>query len=181
MPNITGKLAGLLVLAWTGVGLAACSTDSKPQSCPSAAILAPAATLTAFRPDKPNDPLGELYTAGLTNVRTSCVLDVDNGTTDSSLSLTFRAKRAAGGDALSYRIPYFVAVSLDGKVLTKRTFWINFAFDKDSKQTEFTDTVASTVVNLENGKKPYEYELVVGLQLTHDQLEYNKRMSRYTL
>lgn len=176
-----GQFKRSAVVAALGFALAACSSDTKPQSCPSAAILAPAATLTAFRPDKPNDPSGELYSVGLTNVRTSCVLDADNGTTDSSLELTFRSKRAASPDAAGYRIPYFVAVSLDGKILAKRNFWIGFNFASGEAETQFTDSVASTVVNLENGKKPYEYELVVGLQLTHDQLEYNKRMSRYAL
>jgi hypothetical protein len=160
--------------------VAGCGSDTpKVPTCPSAAVIAPAASLTTFKPGMQDNPAGELYTVGVANVKTDCTLDVDNGTTDSTLALRFRAKRAPSSEAASYRVPYFVAVALDGKVLAKRDIWVHFGFAPGASTTEFDDDVASTVINLENGRKPYEYELVVGLQLTHDQLEYNKKMSRF--
>jgi hypothetical protein len=159
--------------------LAGCSSSPKPQMCPSAGIIAPAASLTTFKQGMHDDPTGELYTVGITNVKTDCTLDADNGTTDSTLALRFKAKRAPSPGAADYRVPYFVAVVLDGKVLAKRDIWANFGFAAGNATTVFDDEVASTVINLENGKKPYEYEIVVGFQLTHDQLEYNKKMSRF--
>jgi hypothetical protein len=160
--------------------LAGCSSDSSSApTCPSAGVIAPASSLTTFKQGMHDDPSGELYTVGITNVKTACTLDADNGTTDSTLALRFKAKRAASPRAADYRVPYFVAVVLDGKVLAKRDIWAHFGFAPGAASTVFDDEVASTVINLENGKKPYEYELVVGLQLTHDQLEYNKKMSRF--
>ena len=168
-------------VALVALALAGCSSDTpKAPTCPSAAVLVPTSTLTTFKPDMHDDPTGELYTVGITNVKTDCVLDADNGTTDSTLALSFKAKRVAAPNAASYRVPYFVAVVLDGKVLAKRDIWAKFGFPSGDATTVFDDQVASTVINLENGRKPYEYEIVVGLQLTHDQLEYNKKMSRFT-
>ena len=165
----------LVVLSLTG-----CSSDTpKVPTCPSAAVIAPASTLTTFKPGMHDDPTGELYTVGIANVKTDCTLDADNGTTDSTLALRFTAKRAPAPEAASYRVPYFVAVALEGKVLAKRDIWVNFGFAPGAATAVFGDEVASTVINLENGKKPYDYEIVVGLQLTHDQLEYNKKMSRF--
>ena len=37
----------------------------------------------------------------------------------------------------------------------------------------------STKITLDNGRKPYEYELVVGMQLTRNQLDYNNTTSHY--
>jgi len=165
--------------ALVALSVAGCSNAPKVPTCPSAAVLAPAASLTTFKAGKHDDPTGELYTVGIVNVKTNCSLDVDNGTTDSTLALRFKAKRAASPDSANYRVPYFVAVVLDGKVLAKRDIWASFGFTAGAATTTFDDEVGSTVINLENGKKPYEYELVVGLQLTHDQLEYNKKMSRF--
>jgi hypothetical protein len=166
--------------ALAALALAGCSSDKpKAPTCPYAAVIVPTSTLTTFKPGMHNDPSGELYTVGITNVRTDCTLDADNGTTDSTLALSFKAKRTASPNSASYRVPYFVAVVLDGKVLAKHDIWANFGFAPGNATTVFDDEVASTVINLENGRKPYEYEIVVGLQLTHDQLEYNKKMSRF--
>ena len=171
----------LFATAAAALLVAGCSSDApKAPTCPSAGIIAPAASLTTFKEGMKDDPKGELYTVGLTGVATDCVLDVDNGTTDSTLALRFKAKRAASSGAVNYRVPYFVAVVLDGKVLAKKDIWAKFGFGPGSTTAAFADEVGSTVINLENGKKPYDYELVVGLQLTHDQLEYNKKMSRFT-
>jgi len=178
---------GILRAAFPAVCLMAallggCSTDAdrkKALECPYAAILAPTASLTVFQPGKEGDPNAELYRVGISNIRADCVLDADNGTTDSTLELTFKATRMATGPAASHRVPYYVAVTLGEKVLAKNSFWVNFSFRDGETKTEFTDEVDSTHINLENGKKPYDYGILAGMQLTHAQLEYNKKMSRY--
>jgi hypothetical protein len=162
--------------------LGGCGSDTKIPTCPTAGILAPVSTLTTFNVGQKDDPKGELYVVGMLKVRTKCDLDVDNGTTDSTLQVQFKARRAVATNVNeNYKVPYFVAVVLDGKVLAKRNIWVNFGFAPGAKETLFTDDVSSIVVNLENGKRPYDYELVSGMQLTHDQLEYNKKISRYGL
>jgi len=172
-----------LLLSAASLLLGGCGSDTaKVPTCPTAGILAPVSTLTTFKEGQKDDPKGELYVVGMLKVRTQCDLDVDNGTTNSTLQVQFKARRAtASGAGESYKVPYFVAVVLDGNVLAKRNMWVNFAFAPGATETLFTDDVSSIVVNLENGKRPYDYELVSGMQLTHDQLEYNKKMSRYGL
>ena len=170
-------VAAILSTAW----LAGCGSDTKVVNCPSAAALAPTSTLTAFEPGAPKDPADALYTVGVVNVTTDCNFDSDAGTTESTLELTFRAKRKDAGKAATYKVPYFVAVTEGTRILSKRIFWVNFDFSSGESTTEFHDSVGSTVINLENGKKPYDYELLAGLQLTHDQLEYNKSIGRYAL
>jgi hypothetical protein len=168
-------LVGILAL-----GLGSCGSTPKGLGCPAAAVLVPTSSLTTFRQGAGlrGDPAGELYTISVTSVETSCDVDAENGTSDSSLDIDFRATRVANGEPASYKVPYFVAVTQGSRVLDKRIAWIDFAFAAGEAASQFRERVDSTVVTLENGKKPYDYELLVGLQLTHDQLEYNKKMGR---
>jgi hypothetical protein len=175
--RIIWTAAAILSAVW----LTGCESENKLANCPSAAVLAPASTLTAFPPNAAKDPAAALYTVGLVDAKTDCELDPEEGQTESSLELTFRAKRSAADQAATYKVPYFVAVVQGTRVLSKRIFWINFGFSAGEKSTSFQDSVASTVINLENGKKPYDYELISGIQLTHEQLEYNKSVGRYAL
>jgi len=179
MHTIPRTVHPALATALAAALLCACSSDMKKNNCPYAAALAPTTTLTAFRPDMKDDPAGEQYTVGLTEVNTDCSFDSDNGTTDSSLELSFKAKRPPSPDAASYKVPYFVAITQGVQVLSKHDFWVNFSFPAGATSTSFSDSVGSTKITLENGKKPYDYEIVVGLQLTHDQLDYNKKIRRY--
>jgi hypothetical protein len=174
--------SSVLAAALAVVFLASCSSsdsDNAPKNCPSSAVLAPTSTLTAFRPGMKDDPAGVLYTVGISQVGTACQFDANDGTTDSSLELTFKATRSTSADSASYRVPYYVAVAQADRVLSKATIWVNFAFAPGASTAEFNDSVESTKINLENGKKPYDYEILVGLQLTHDQLEYNEKIGRY--
>ena len=47
------------------------------------------------------------------------VAATDNGTTDSSLELSFRAKRETTNQAASYKVPYYVTVTQGTRVLQK--------------------------------------------------------------
>ncbi len=161
--------------------LSGCGTSdtSSPNNCPSAAVIVPTSSLTTFKEGMQNDPKGELYRVGISGVTTDCSLDEDNGITDSSLQIAFRATRSEAGPEVSYRVPYYVAVVQGKRILDKRNIWVGVTFPANETETAFTDEVASTKITLDNGKKPYDYQIIVGMQLTHDQLEYNQSTSRY--
>ncbi len=173
----------LLVLAGCSVthdiGLTGPSRESKPENCPGAGAIVPTSSLTTFKPGMNNDPKGEQYRISITNVTTECSLDADNGITDSSLQIAFKAVRSEAGGEATYKAPYYVAVARDAKVLDKHDAWVSFTFPAGETAIAFTETVPSTRITLDNGRKPYEYELVVGMQLTHNQLEYNNTTSHY--
>lgn len=170
-------LSGCSVTEWAG--LSGPGRESKPQNCPGAGAIVPTSSLTTFKPGMTNDPKGEVYRVGVVRVETECTLDADNGITDSELEIHFKATRPDAGDEAGYRAPYYVAVARDAQVLDKKDGWVSFAFPAGETTTEFVETVPSTKITLDNGRKPYEYELIVGMQLTHDQLEYNKTTSHY--
>ncbi len=69
-------------------------------------------------------------------------------------------------------MPYFIASMQDGAtVLNKQILAVKFSFLPGEAAVAFTETVPSTVIKLANGKKPYDYSLLVGLQLTREQAQ----------
>jgi hypothetical protein len=171
-------LIGVTVVA--GLLVSACSTDRKHGLCPNASILANTSNATVFKDKLEGDPSGELYEVTLMGVTSNCSFDQDEGTADSSLSLTFRATRTPTGEAAEYAVPYYVAVTRDSTtIVSKQLLSASFAFRPGEASTTFSADVSTVPVKLDNGKKPYDYGILAGLQLTQTQLEYNKKMGRF--
>jgi len=168
---------GLAVVV--GLLLSACSLDQKHGLCPNASILANTSNATVFKDKMEGDPSGELYEVTMTGVTSDCSFDKDEGTTDSSLTLTFRAMRTPTGEAAEYAVPYYVAVTRDSTtIVSKQILSVSLAFRPGEASTLVTADI-SVPVRLDNGKKPYDYGILAGLQLTQAQLDYNKKMGRF--
>ncbi len=162
--------------------LSGCSTKLEKAVCPNSNVLGNTSEVTVFKKGMEGDPAGELFTVDITGVKATCSVDIDAGTTDSEVEISFRATRAPSGEAGSYTVPYYVASLLDGtNVLQKQILATAFSFQPGDVTTTFTVEVPSTVIRLENGKKPYQYSLLVGLQMTREQLDYSKSRGRYAL
>ena len=141
--------------------------------------LVPTSEETVFRQPGSTDPANQIYRVEITKVDGDCDLDKKSTTADVSLEVHFRATRAPSGAAAEYKVPYFVAVT-EGtdRVLTKKQFDVMFAFAPGQTSTDFSDTIASTLVKAEAEKKTYDYQVLVGLQLTKEQLQYNQSRGR---
>jgi hypothetical protein len=168
-------LAVLSILLLTG-----CQSAKIKAMCPTANILADTSTLTEFKPGMQGDPAGEIFNIQILSVSPSCSVDTDEGTTESSVDITFRAVRAPTGGVANFTAPYYIASVLDGSnILDKKILATAFSFQPGEATITFTETVPSVLIKLENGKKPYEYSLLVGLQLTREQLDYTRKHGRY--
>ena len=172
------RCAALLGLA--GLALAGCTSDKQKGLCPSAFAITPVSNLTVFRQNAPQDPSGELYTVSIADVKTNCKFDKKEITTDSEIGVVFRAKRAAATDGGTYNVPYFLAVTRHGdKILTKKLFIAHVAFAPGQTSVSFEDKIDSTTINIARNAKVGEYAIMVGFQLTKEQLDYNTKMNRY--
>jgi hypothetical protein len=170
-----------VALFCVALALSACSTDRKHGLCPTASVLSNTANATVFRDKMSGDPSGILYEVAVTGVTTDCSFDKDEGTADSSVTVTFRATRTPTGDAAEYSVPYYLAITRDSTtIVSKQILAATLTFQPGEASTTFTANVPSTVVRLDNGKKPYDYAFLTGLQMTQAQLDYNKKMGRFT-
>jgi len=160
--------------------LSGCVSDKEKGLCPTAAVLAPLSALSVFRENAPADPSGVLYSVGLTNVKASCSFDKDDKSTDSRIRLQFTAKRAPTSEAASYRVPYFVTVIHGGdRIMTKKLYLSDVVFPAGEAAVNWEQPVDSIVIKPERGAKIGEYQILVGLQLTKAQLDFNTKNNHF--
>lgn len=131
---------------------------------------------TVFVPGSTPDPSNMLYTVEITSVKGRCDLSKKSTTADVSLDIDFRASRAPSGVAAQYSVPYFVVVT-EGtdRILARKNFTIQFSFAPGQATADFSDSVGSVEVKAKGEKKTYDYQVLAGLQLSKQQLEYNRR------
>lgn len=152
-----------------------CSSD-KTGDCPTITGITDASVATVFRPGTTPDPANVLYTVELTNVSGQCDMDKKERSADASLQIAFRATRAPSGVEAHYNIPYFVAITEGSeRILVKRNYSIPIEFAPGQTTATASDTVASTRLTPATDKHPYDYQILVGLQLSKAQLDYNRR------
>jgi hypothetical protein len=172
---LTGLMAGCSwydsVISYMG--------NTKATDCPDAVILANTASLPAFNPAAEGDPSGVIYSIAMTNVTTRCSYDKSEKTADARLRIFLHAQRPPGGGEVSYRVPYYVALTSGGEIIDKKIYWLEFAFPAHDVSIDSEVIVDSTIVKYAKDKTAYDYHLLVGFQLTKAQLDYIAKMGRY--
>jgi len=152
--------------------------DSSSQ-CPDANILVNTSVIPVFDPKEGADPSNVAYTATISGLSTRCDVAKKKSTIDASVRITFKATRPPGGEAAHYRLPYFVAVTVGGEIIDKQIHWLEFEFPRASATVTVEDLVDSIGIEIARDKRSFDYHLLVGFQLTQNQIDYNKKMGQY--
>jgi hypothetical protein len=161
--------------------LAGCQSASQKAACPVANVLANTSELFVFKKGMEGDPSSELYHVEVTGVHLSCDFDKLEGTTDSDIDVEFKATRAPTGDAADYTVPYFIVSVLNGAdVQNKKVLAMPFSFAPGEATVTFTANLSSFMTKFANGKKPYEYGILAGIQLTREELDYSNKRRGFT-
>jgi hypothetical protein len=174
-PHVTKAALAATILT---LSLAACSSD-KGGNCPTMTGVTDASVRTMFRPGAAQDPANLLYTAEITRVVGGCDIDKKTHATDAQLTVDFRATRAASAAAAQYTVPYFVAVTEGARILARRPYAVALSFAPGQTVATATETIGSTHLTPSKDKQPYDYQILVGLLLTHAELDYNRRTAHY--
>jgi len=168
----------VLILALPFLG--ACQTEKMLAKCPSTGVLAEASSMSVFTPGKPLAPANPTYRIDVRRSTTNCTVDKDEHVAQSDLELSFRAYRQRGGADAQYRVPFFVAINdSDGNLVFKKTYSTNLVFRSGQTQVDFTQPVEEIPIHMIRSKQAFDYHLIVGLQLTKQQVEYNRTHSTY--
>jgi hypothetical protein len=138
-----------------------------------------AASQTVFRPGTAPDPSNVLYSVDIVDVKGKCDIDKKKRSCDASLEIRFHASRAPNGSEAHHTVGYVVAVTEGERILTEQHYSIDFAFAPGQSTTTFSDLVNSTHIQPEKDKYPFDYQILVGLQLTKEQIEFNRMQGHY--
>jgi hypothetical protein len=161
-------------VAALGLLVASCANDKKIQYCPAWTSVLDAVVITQFKPGAAPDPANALYSAKITNVDGNCSFDKQGKTADSDIDVTFTATRPAAGGEATYTVPYFVAVTQGTRIITRSQRTVTFSFAAGDTTATAEEDVDDIALVTDGTNKPYNYQILVGFQLTKEQYEYNK-------
>ena len=95
------------------------------------------------------------------------------------MRIKYSATRPPGGEEAHYKLPYYLAVTLDGKIVDKTNKWLEFDFPKGATRYEGEELMDSMIIQVDPKKRSFEYHVLAGFQLTQAQIDYNKKTGQY--
>jgi hypothetical protein len=155
--------------------------ETIPQGdCPAVSRVAELSSLYQFtNPDRPSNS-SEVSESHITKVSSSCAKQGNN------LKLDINANfdgglgpkaRMVPGDKPTFAYPYFVAITNgQNKILSKEIFAVSFRYDATSNLQMQTETL-SQIVPL-GGDDPRTYRILIGFQLSPEELAYNRKLPK---
>jgi hypothetical protein len=149
--------------------LAGCAdTQPSPMFCPQVAVLQQAQTLTAFLPGR-SDVASQLTTARITGVAGSCDVNKKNQLLV-NFQAGFTASNGPANNGKTLTLPFFVAIANGDDIISKTDYTIALPFNGNSSMAQATSKPVK--VALANDHASKSIQILVGFELTQDQLNY---------
>ncbi|MBF0166440.1 MAG: hypothetical protein HQL45_02315 [Alphaproteobacteria bacterium] len=139
--------------------------------CPTIRILADAAHQTKFKPGPGRDITDILYTLDLVDYQGSCGWRDKDTHIETAIKVMFDIDRGPANLQGLGEILYFVAV----ENRAKQIFSTKFKFDPSMPKLRQVDEEVSIDIPIRPGDTPYNTVIWLGLQLSPDELDYNRR------
>jgi hypothetical protein len=168
-------LVGLLVLA-------ACSSSAEKARqqgfCPKGFTVGDAAGMTRFKPGPGRDPTDIQFRAEVVKVETLCEFDKNGMDLDLETRVTIGVAEGPSIQNRQASVGYFVAL-LDGnrKVVARQEFAADFKFEGNRNRLASLEELSERVPGV-TSRDAAQYQVVVGLLVTPDELNYNRQRQR---
>lgn len=165
----------ILPVALAGAALAACdSTRGVTQyACPRFGGLETAIQQVKFRPGDGKDLTDVMYMVRLDSVQRKCQYDKNGVAIE--MSVGFALELGPANPHRNAAFQYFVAIAdADSKVLAKEVFPVTLTFPANVGYVEKKD-VLDQRIPLPVNRSASAYQILVGLQLSEAELEYNRQ------
>lgn len=167
---------GAAVMTAAALLLAACAGDEdRPPSCPALVVVNDASKVTRFQGEG-RDLTDVLYETEVQNASITC--EYDGNSVEAALRVLFETTRGPADSSRAARFSYFVAVADRGQnVLAREEFELLAEFPGNRTEVQQVDEIEPTIP-LGEGKNGSDYVVYLGLILSRDEVEYNRRNAR---
>jgi len=173
-------LAPLAVAALLVAGLGACTSNAEKARqqgfCPKGFTVGDAASLTRFKPGPGRDPTDVQFRAEVVKVESACDFDKNGANVDTKVTIAVLEGPSVQNRTVS--LGYFVAVLDPNKrVVARQEFTSEFTFAGNRNRMVGLEELSEHVPGLTT-KDAANYQIVVGLLVTQDELNYNRQRQR---
>lgn len=169
---VTTGFGGML-----GLGSNTEEGGSAAYPCPNVGVLDQADRITVFN-GQGEDITDVEVRAELNKVVTQCEYNLDDSTITYDLAFDGVAELGPGATSRTQNLPVFVAVTRRfGKLVKKETMTLPVTFEAGEAKLRFTKTLEGNEIPYGKGADGRIYYILVGFQLTKDQLAYNRRVT----
>jgi hypothetical protein len=148
-------------------------------SCPEVRVVDDLSSLSEFT-DPTNPSPGTLVSeVTMTREGGACVYNSEDRTVAVQITLDFNSRLGSRakiykGDKPNFAYPYFIAVtSPNGEIVAKEVFAASVSFNSDQQNLLHNETLRQ-IIPLKNMRQGPDYTILVGFQLTDEQLSYNR-------
>ena len=145
--------------------------------CPATGVLSDAASVTKLRPGTSpamTRAADIAFQALMSQAQLDCNYDRGANTLTVTVKFAIRASRGPALTGADPQLPFFVAiVDADNNVLVKNVYNSNPQMAGRPSAT-YTETISNFPVPLAMDRRPSDYEVLTGFQLTPDELAYNR-------
>lgn len=146
-----------------------------PKPCPTVGVLDGADHVTIFN-NRGKDLTDIVLRGEIRKAALQCEYDTDNAQISVNVAFDGTVDLGPAATSRDATIPGFMAIVRNGYMVTKKELDIPVTFDGASRTVKFLKTVEDTEIPIGGEINGANYEVIVGFQLTKDQLEYNKKV-----
>lgn len=162
------------VIAAASLLVAGC-TGSAPPPCPRVSILADAAEITTFATGRGEDLTDVAFRGSIEQVGTACEYNRPQDTVTSTTGVRLVATRGPAAQSDQATLVFFVAiVDRDQTILARERFDSSLSFRANQRQAGVVEEIEQ-VIPIRPDLRGLDYEILVGFELSPEQLEYNRR------
>lgn len=172
-----GAVASFVTLA--GLALSACSMFSKTPTpgCPRVQLLADVASTTVFQSGPGRDLTDVVYEAEIVNYKGECEFTNKMRTAVVSYTISLAVTRGpAAAPGIKVDVPFFVAVvdRNDQSVLARESFVTSAELSAGRRRVVMGEEIEQRIP-LTPARGTQDIEIILGLELSAEQLEFNRR------
>ena len=168
----SGLAAAFLALTLTGCSIFEDEDDPYREACPQLVPVVDAMQVTRFQ-GSGRDLTDAEFDAGIVDINGECELDDEEIATSMAVTLFARRGPADADRQASFR--YFVAIADNFEnILAREEFGVTIEFEGNRTQVGYRDEIEPTIP-LKEGESGRDYRIYVGLVLTPEELERNRR------
>ena len=162
--------SGILIGSGTALILAGAlsAAAQAAETCPHLALLADASRLTDFE-----GTTSAQFRATLGGEALQCV--VKDGVAHTRLKFKVVGNLQTNAKSDTRKVPYFVAVMQGAQVLAKQVYSVDIPFTGHERNVSVEERVNRVDIPLAHGKAAADYQVMIGFQLTHEQVDYNRQ------